>query len=123
MLYAKETLMMDFHSYAAFFALSPETQAEVDRRLREDVERIAVKQAKIDVKRVVKELERVDIAIVTQALMKPTAAKLKVHQRQQQGDRVDYLLLRINQECGSPWSTCEELREILRIYPRASGRV
>ena len=48
MLYAKEALMLDFESYAAFFALSPETQAEVDRRMREDVERIAAKQAEAE---------------------------------------------------------------------------
>ena len=63
------------------------------------------------------------MAIATQALMKPTATKLNVHQRPQQGDLVDYLLLRINQECGPPWSTDEEVREMLRKDPRASGTV
>ena len=40
----------DLDSYAPFFALTPERQAEVDRRMSEDVERIAAKQAEVEAK-------------------------------------------------------------------------
>ena len=40
-----DAYVMDFDSYAAHFALSPEAQAEVARRGREDTERNAAKQA------------------------------------------------------------------------------
>lgn len=47
--------MKDFVSYAAFFALTSESQAEVERRMRENVERIAAKQAEVEVARVAKD--------------------------------------------------------------------
>ena len=53
---------MDFDSYAAHFALGPEAQAEVARRVREDVERNAAKQAAAEAKRVADEIERVEKA-------------------------------------------------------------
>ena len=53
---------MDFASYAAHFAFSPEAQAEVDRRVSEDVERNAAKQAAAEAKRVADEMERVEKA-------------------------------------------------------------
>ena len=76
---------MDFDSYAAFFALSPEGQAEVARREREDAERNAANQAEAEAVRVAKELEQVEKAKATQELMAATAAKLREHRRPQQG--------------------------------------
>ena len=51
--------LCDWDAYAAHFALSPEGQAEVARRVREEMERIAAKQAAIEAKRVAHEIERV----------------------------------------------------------------
>ena len=53
-----ETDVMDFDTYAAFFALSTEKQAEVARRVREDAEGNAGKQAEAEAARVAKELEQ-----------------------------------------------------------------
>ena len=53
--------------------------------------------------------------------MAATAAKLKEHRRPQQGERVEYQVLGIGQECGQPWPTDDEVREILNKEPRASG--
>ena len=55
-----EMQTMDFDSYAAHFALTPERQAEVDRRMREDLEQIAAKEAEIEAKRVADVLDRVE---------------------------------------------------------------
>ena len=46
----KETRVMDLHSYSAFFARTPDWQAQVDRRMREDLERIAAKETEIEAK-------------------------------------------------------------------------
>ena len=54
--------VMDFDSYAAFFALSPEGEAELTRREREDAERNAANQAEAEAVRVAKELEQVEKA-------------------------------------------------------------
>ena len=42
----KETGVIEFDSYAAFFAMTPESQVEVARRVREAAERNVGKQAK-----------------------------------------------------------------------------
>ena len=89
------TQVMDFETNAAFFALSPEKQAEVARRVREDAERSAAKQAEVEAERVAKESERLEKAKATQELMAATAAKLKEHRRPQQGERVEYQVLRV----------------------------
>ena len=49
---------MDFKTYAAFCPLSPEKQAESDRRERADAERTATKQVDAEPMRVAKELEQ-----------------------------------------------------------------
>ena len=49
---------MDFASYAAHFALGPEAQAEVARRVRDDVQRNAAKQAAREAKRVADGIKR-----------------------------------------------------------------
>ena len=121
----KEIRAKDFRCYAAPFALTSGRQAQVDRRRRQDVERIAAKQAeaKIEAERVAKELEQQEKAKATQELMVSIAAKLKKQGCTQQGERVECQVLPVGQECGPPWSTKEELREIPRIYPHASGTV
>ena len=55
--------------------------------------------------------------------MESTARKLKEHRSPQKRERVECQVLPIGQECGEPWPTDEELREILRKEPRASGTV
>ena len=55
----QETRVMEFDSYAAHFALTPERQAERDRRMRHDLERSASKEAEIEAKRVAHQSERV----------------------------------------------------------------
>ena len=119
----QEPQVRNFDSYAPFFALGPEKQAEVARRVREDAERNAAKQAEAEAKRVAEELERLKIAKATEELMVATAAKWKEHRRPQEGERVEYQVLRIGQECGQQWPTDEEVREILRKDPLASGPV
>ena len=61
----EEGQAMDFDSYAAFFALSPEGQALVARRVREDAERNAAKQAEAEALRVAKELAQQEKANAT----------------------------------------------------------
>ena len=114
---------MDFDSYAAHFALSPEAQAEVARRGREDVERNAAKQAEIEAKRIADELERAEKEKIEKQLKAATAAKLKEHSLPQQGERVEYQVLRIGPDAAHPWPTDDEVREILKNDPRASGTV
>ena len=55
--------MKDFDSSAAFFALAPESEAEVDRRMRPDIERIAPKKAEAAATRGAKELEQLEKAM------------------------------------------------------------
>ena len=55
--------------------------------------------------------------------MAATSAKLKEPRRPQQGERVEYQVLQIGQECGQAWPTEEEVRAILNKDPRASGTV
>ena len=62
-------------------------------------------------------------AQATQELSAATAATLKEHRRPQQGERVEYQMLRIGQECGQRWPTDEEVRAILKKDRRASGTV
>ena len=114
---------MDLDCYAAHFALGPEAQAEVARRVREDVERNAAKQAAAEAKRGSDEMERVEKARIEKELKEATAAKLKEHRRPQQGQRVEYQVLRSGLDCGQPWASDDEIREILRKDPRASGTV
>ena len=114
---------MDFESYAAHFALGPEAQSEVARRIREDLERNAAKQGEIEAKRVEDELERVEKEKIEKDLKAATAAKLKEHRRPQQGERVEYQVLRIGPDSGQPYPTDEEISEILKNDPRASGTV
>ena len=56
------TQIKDFDSYAVCFALPPERQGEFNRRMRDDVDPIALKQAEAEGTRVVKELEQFEIA-------------------------------------------------------------
>ena len=112
---------MDFERYAALFALSPEVQAEVARRLGEDAERNLAKQ-EAEALRVAKEVDQLEKAKATQELMAATAANLKEQRRPQQGEPVEYQVLRIGQEYGQSCPTDDEVREILKD-PRASGTV
>ena len=52
--------VIDLESYAKHFALGPEAQAEVARRLREDGEQNAAKQAAAEAKGGADEMERVE---------------------------------------------------------------
>ena len=74
------------HTPPAFYALTPEGQAQVARRVREEAERNAAKQAEAEALTVAKELEQLEIAKATQELMAATAAKLKEHRRPQLGE-------------------------------------
>ena len=118
-----DAYVLDIDHYAAHFAFSPEGQAEVARRFREDTERHAAMQAAIEVKRVVDERERARVAKEKseKELKAETAAKPKEHRIPQQGERVEYLVLRNAHDCGQPWPTDEEIREILGKDPCASG--
>ena len=49
---------ISFESYAAHFAMSPEAQAIVDRRGREDLERNAMRQREIEAKKAAAEMQR-----------------------------------------------------------------
>ena len=49
---------MHFETYAVFFALSPAKQADLARRLREDAESNAAKQAEAEAASAAKELEQ-----------------------------------------------------------------
>ena len=69
-----DAYVMDFESYAAHFALSPECQAEVAHRAREDAERNADKQAAVEAKRVADEIERVEKERIDKKLKEATAA-------------------------------------------------
>ena len=60
-----ERQVMDFETYPAFFALTPEKQAEVARLVREDAERNASKQAEDEAARVPKELDQQETGKVT----------------------------------------------------------
>ena len=55
--------------------------------------------------------------------MAATSVNLKQHRRPQQGERVEYQVLRIGRECGQAWPTDEEASAILKNDPRASGTV
>ena len=120
---AEEGQAKDFDNYAAFFPLSPEGQAEVSRRVREDAERNVDKQEEAEALRVAKEVEQLEKAKATQELRAATTAKLKQHRLRQQGERLEYQVLRIGQACGQAWPTDEEVRAILKKDPRASGTV
>ena len=74
---------MDFDSYSAHFALGPEVQAEVARRVREDTARNAATQAEIEEKRVGEELETAEKEKIEKELKAATAAKFKEHRRPQ----------------------------------------
>ena len=50
-----------------------------------------------------------------------TAAKLKEHRRPQQGERVEYQVMRIVPDCGQPWPTDAEIRKIQRKDTRGTG--
>ena len=119
----KEKGVTDFDSDAAHFALTPETQEEVDRRMGEDLERIAAKEAEIEVRRVADVLVRAEKVKIPKELMAAPAEKLKEHRRPQQGEGVEYQVLRVGPDCAQPWPTDEELRAILRKDRHASGTV
>ena len=114
-----------FDSYAEHIALSPKGQAEVARRVREDAERNAATQAAIENKRQAdeRERERVEKERIEKELKAVTATKLKVHRSPQQGEHVEYQVLRMRPDLGEPWPTYGEILEILRKEPRASGTV
>ena len=73
--------MKVFDSYAAFFALIPEVQAEVASRVREDGERNEAKQAEAEAVRVAMELEQLEKASARQELIDATVGKWKEHRR------------------------------------------
>ena len=106
---------MDFESYAAFFALSLQNRADIGHRVVENAELKSSKEAK----RVAKEFDPLEKSKAKQALLKRTAAKLQEHRLPQQSERVECQVLRVGQECGPPWPTDAEVREILRNDPRA----
>ena len=68
--------------------MSPEAQAMVERRVREDVERNAMRQREIAAKKVAGEIERREKEKIEKELKEATAAKLREHRRPQQGERV-----------------------------------
>ena len=103
--------------------MGAEAQAEVARRVREDIEGNAAKQAEIEAKRGADEIDRAEKAKIEKKLQVSTAAKLKEHRRTQEGERVEYQVLRIGPDCGQPWPTDDKIRGILRKDPRASGTV
>ena len=70
--------------------MSPEAQAIVERRVRENIERNAMRQREIEVKKAADELERREKEKIEKELEEATAAKLLEHRRAQQGERVEY---------------------------------
>ena len=76
-------------THAAVFALTPEKQAQVPRRGKDDAERNAAKQAEAEAPRVGKELEHQERGNSTQVLMAVTAAKLKEHPHPQQREDLE----------------------------------
>ena len=67
--------MLDFETYAAFFALTPEKQANVARSVRDDAECNAPKQSEAEQACVATELEKQENARATQELMAATVQK------------------------------------------------
>ena len=55
-----DTQLLDFDSYAAHFALSHEGQAEVARRVREDLDRNAARKREIEAKKAADERDCVE---------------------------------------------------------------
>ena len=118
-----ESHALDFESYAADFALCPEAQAEVARHGREDVARNAAMQAAIEAKKIADEIERAEKGRIEKDLKEATAAKLKERRRPQQGERVEYQVLRSAPDDGQPWPNDDEIRVIRGKDPRVSGTV
>ena len=78
-----EAQAIRFQSYAAHFAMCPEAQAIVERRVREDVERNAMRQREIQGKKVADEIERREKEKIEKELKEATAEKLSEHRRPQ----------------------------------------
>ena len=76
---AEEGQAMDFDRYAAFFPLSPEGQAEVTRRVREDAKRNVDKHEDAEALRVAKEVVQLENAKATEELRAATTVMLKQH--------------------------------------------
>ena len=70
------------------------------RREGENAEHNAAMQAEVEAVREAEELERFERAKATHQLMAATAAMLKEHGRPQQGELVEYQVLRVRQEGG-----------------------
>ena len=105
---------ISFESYAAHFAMSPEAQAMVERRVREDVERNAKRQREIEAKKVADEIERREKEKIEKELKEATAAKLREHRRPQQGERVEYEVFRVGTDDTQPWPSDDEVRATLK---------
>ena len=112
---------MDFESYAAQFSLSSEGQAKVGRRRREVRERNQASQRALEGKRVGDEIERVEKERIEKDLKEATSAIHNEHRRPQQRERAEYQVRRIGPDSQQPWPADGEIREILRMDPRASG--
>ena len=103
--------------------MSPEAQAMVEGRVREDVERNALRQREIDGKKVADEMERTEKEKIEKKLKEASAAKLREHRRPQQGDRVEYEVFRVGTDATQPWPSDADVRAILKNQPGASGTV
>ena len=88
-----------------------------------DAGRIAAAQARDEADRVAKEIEQNAKAKATQELMAATAAQFKEHRRQQQGESVEYHVLRVGNPPGQGSPTDQEVREILKMDSWANGTV
>ena len=103
--------------------MSPEAQAMVERRVREDVERNAKRQREMEAKKVADELERREKEKIEKELKETTAARLREHRRPQKGERVEYEVFRFGTDAAQPWPSDDEVRAILKNQARPSGTV
>ena len=100
---------MDLDSYASFFALTPENQAEDECRVEDDAERTAAAQALAEASRVAKDLEQHAKRKATEEFTPAKAARLRKHHHNQRGECVEYQVLRVYHPPWHGWPTNEEV--------------
>ena len=102
---------------------SPEEQAIVERRVREDVERNAKRKREVEGKKASDEMQRREKEKIEKGLKEATSTKLREPRRLQPGERVEDEVFRIGPDATQPWTSDDEVRPILKNQPHASGTV
>ena len=97
-MFEDEEPVLDFDTFATFFASPPEKQAVLDCRL-EDANRTATMQAQAKANQLANELEQLAKAKATE-LRAATAAQLREQRRPQHGERIEYQVLRVGHQPG-----------------------